>query len=125
MNAPSRNGDSVRPPQQGGQAGPRFGSFGMPAEKARDFGSTTRRLLRRLQRDPAGIASFTSCPWAISNGSNQVTSAPPFLRRWPMLEPMIPGRIRRRGPPRIPAARRASLDSSCSVSRYAGIRRFY
>jgi ATP-binding cassette subfamily B protein len=54
MNAPSPkagNAEEVKPPLPGGQPGMRFGSFGMPAEKARDFGSTTRRLLRRLQRE--------------------------------------------------------------------------
>src|SRR4051812_30494427 len=43
--------EQVKPPPPVGQAGMRFGSFGMPAEKPRDFGSSTRRLLRRLQHD--------------------------------------------------------------------------
>jgi ATP-binding cassette subfamily B protein len=50
MNAPQKNGNApvVRPPQSGTM---RMSSFGMPPEKARDFGSTSRRLLRRLQRE--------------------------------------------------------------------------
>ncbi len=48
---PSQSEDTVKPPTPSGQPGMRFGSFGMPAEKARDFGSTTRRLLRRLGRE--------------------------------------------------------------------------
>ncbi len=48
---PSKPTDDVKPPPPGGQAGMRFGSFGMPAEKPKDFGSSTRRLLRRLQRE--------------------------------------------------------------------------
>ena len=55
MNAPPRTATAEarrsRQPPQGGQPGMRFGSFGMPAEKPKDFGSTTRRLLRRLQRE--------------------------------------------------------------------------
>jgi len=50
MSAPGGKPDAVRPPM-GQQAGPRFSSFGMPAEKPRDFGATTRRLLRRLDHD--------------------------------------------------------------------------
>jgi ATP-binding cassette subfamily B multidrug efflux pump len=51
MSATPEKPDDVKPPVQGGQAGPRFGSFGMPLEKPKDFGSTTRRLFRRLQRE--------------------------------------------------------------------------
>jgi ATP-binding cassette, subfamily B, multidrug efflux pump len=51
LNAPNKTAEGVRPPPPGGQPGARFGSFGMPAEKPKDFGSTTRRLLRRLQRE--------------------------------------------------------------------------
>jgi len=51
MNAPDKKAEGVRPPPPGGQPGARFGSFGMPAEKPKDFGNTTRRLLRRLQRE--------------------------------------------------------------------------
>ena len=47
----NKTADGVKPPPPGGQPGTRFGSFGMPAEKPKDFGSTTRRLLRRLQRE--------------------------------------------------------------------------
>jgi ATP-binding cassette subfamily B protein len=35
----------------------RFGSFGMPAEKPKDFGSASRRLLRRLQRERWRVAA--------------------------------------------------------------------
>jgi ATP-binding cassette subfamily B protein len=38
----------MRPPMQGGQPGMRIGSFGMPTEKSKDFGSSAKRLLRRL-----------------------------------------------------------------------------
>ncbi len=51
MNAPSRKPEEFKPPPPGGQPGMRFGSFGTPTEKARDFGSTTRRLFRRLRRE--------------------------------------------------------------------------
>ncbi|HKS91849.1 MAG TPA: ABC transporter ATP-binding protein [Tepidiformaceae bacterium] len=40
---------AVAPPPSSGQPGMRFGSAGMPAERARDFGLTTRRLLARLR----------------------------------------------------------------------------
>jgi ATP-binding cassette subfamily B protein len=56
MSTNGQKPDPVRPPQQGPQAGMRFSSFGMPAEKPRDFGSTTRRLFRYLQRDRTTIA---------------------------------------------------------------------
>ena len=58
-NGSSPNGsEPVRPPQQSGGPGMRFGSFGQPTEKSRDFGATTKRLLSRLQREkvPVGIA---------------------------------------------------------------------
>jgi len=48
MSGPDKDAVVVRPQ---GQTGMRFSSFGMPPEKARDFGNTTRRLLRRLQRE--------------------------------------------------------------------------
>jgi ATP-binding cassette subfamily B multidrug efflux pump len=51
VTAPRDKTDPHKPPVQGGQPGMRFGSFAMPTEKARDFGSTTRRLFRRLQRE--------------------------------------------------------------------------
>jgi ATP-binding cassette subfamily B protein len=35
----------------------RFSSFGMPTEKPKDFGSATRRLLRRLQRERVGVTA--------------------------------------------------------------------
>jgi ATP-binding cassette subfamily B protein len=46
-----KNEPPVKPPPPVGQPGMRFGSFGMPAEKARDFGSSSRRLLMRLRRE--------------------------------------------------------------------------
>jgi ATP-binding cassette subfamily B protein len=49
--SPTDEKDPVKPPDQGTQTGPRFGSFGMPMEKPKDLGGTTRRLLRRLQRE--------------------------------------------------------------------------
>ncbi len=55
----SPNGsEPVRPPQQSGPGGMRWGSFGQPTEKSRDFGATARRLLSRLQRErfPVGVA---------------------------------------------------------------------
>jgi ATP-binding cassette subfamily B protein len=33
----------------------RWGSFGMPTERSQDFGGTTRRLLRRLQRERVAV----------------------------------------------------------------------
>lgn len=51
MKQPEASSEPVKQPQQPGGAGMRFGSFGMPAEKAADFGSASRRLLRRLQRE--------------------------------------------------------------------------
>ncbi len=39
-----------------GQQGMRWGSFGQPTEKSKDFGNTTRRLLRRLQQERALVA---------------------------------------------------------------------
>lgn len=50
MTSPGRDGDAPKPPQ-GNQSGPRWGSFGMPTERSRDFGNTTRRLLRRLRAE--------------------------------------------------------------------------
>jgi ATP-binding cassette subfamily B protein len=49
----SNNGqnDDVKPPPPGGPGSVRWGSFGMPAEKAHDFGATTSRLFRRFQRE--------------------------------------------------------------------------
>ncbi|MEO8538486.1 MAG: ABC transporter ATP-binding protein [bacterium] len=46
---PNRPAPGFRPPPPGGQPGMRMGSFGMPAEKPKDFGATTRRLLVRLR----------------------------------------------------------------------------
>src|SRR4051794_5954042 len=51
MNAPPENDEDIKPPTPPGQSGMRFGSFGMPAEKPKDFGSASRRLLGRLQRE--------------------------------------------------------------------------
>ncbi len=51
MNGDREQDEPVKPPNPGGQAGPRFGSFGMPAEKPQDFGASTRRLFRRLERE--------------------------------------------------------------------------
>ncbi|MEX0782190.1 MAG: ABC transporter ATP-binding protein [Dehalococcoidia bacterium] len=48
--------EPVRPPQQSGPGGMRWGSFGQPTEKSRDFGATARRLLRRLQRERVPVA---------------------------------------------------------------------
>ncbi len=56
MTDPSKTDEDAKPPSQGGQAGMRFGSFGMPAEKPQDFGSSTRRLLGRLQQDRWTVA---------------------------------------------------------------------
>lgn len=50
MSGSPQRPDPVRPPQQS-SGSMRFSSFGMPPEKARDFGSTTRRLFQRLQRE--------------------------------------------------------------------------
>src|SRR5207248_1258337 len=46
MNTPSDETDEIKPPSPGGQAGMRFSSFGMPAEKPKDFGSASRRVLQ-------------------------------------------------------------------------------
>jgi ATP-binding cassette subfamily B protein len=54
-NGTSSNGEVVRPPTPSGQPGMRWGSFGMPTERSRDFGGTTRRLLRRLQRERLAV----------------------------------------------------------------------
>src|SRR6188768_3323359 len=43
--------EEVKPPQPLNQGGMRFGSFGMPTDKSKDFGPTTRRLLRRLEKE--------------------------------------------------------------------------
>ena len=51
MSTPPTAGQGFRPPPPGGQPGMRFGSVGMPTEKSKDFGTTTRRLLRRLRRE--------------------------------------------------------------------------
>ena len=45
-----------RPPPAG-QPGMRMGSFGMPTEKPKDFGATTRRLLRRLRVERGLVAT--------------------------------------------------------------------
>ena len=42
--------EDVKPPQER-QGGMRFGSAGMPAERSKDFGATTRRLLARLKQE--------------------------------------------------------------------------
>lgn len=48
---PQGGGGGMRPPMQSGQPGMRMGSFGMPTEKSKAFGATTRRLLKRLQQE--------------------------------------------------------------------------
>ncbi len=56
MSTPGKPADDAKqpiPPAQSG--GMRFGSFGMPAEKPKDFGSATRRLLRRLQHERLAV----------------------------------------------------------------------
>src|SRR5687767_6218779 len=45
----------VKPPVQTGAPGMRFGSFGMPTEKSKDFGTATRRLWKRLRRERAAV----------------------------------------------------------------------
>ncbi|MGH2632705.1 MAG: ABC transporter ATP-binding protein, partial [Tepidiformaceae bacterium] len=49
MSAQKESEEAPKPPQQGGQAGMRFGTVGMPTERPKDFGVTTRRLLARLR----------------------------------------------------------------------------
>ncbi|OAI38907.1 multidrug ABC transporter ATP-binding protein [bacterium SCGC AG-212-C10] len=49
-NAPSSGNAGYKPPQ-GGPPGMRMGSIGMPTEKSKDFGATTRRLLARLKQE--------------------------------------------------------------------------
>ncbi|HEX5478546.1 MAG TPA: ABC transporter ATP-binding protein, partial [Dehalococcoidia bacterium] len=56
---PGKNGHGagdVQRPASSGQPGARWGSFGQPAEKARDFGETTRRLFKRLRGEGFFIA---------------------------------------------------------------------
>jgi len=57
MTAPERPGQGFRPPPPGGQPGMRMGSFGMPAEKPKDFGAATRRLLERLRVERGLVAT--------------------------------------------------------------------
>ena len=56
---PSSNGSGpgsdYRPPV-GGHGSMRMGSFGMPTEKSKTFGASTKRLLRRLQQERALLA---------------------------------------------------------------------
>jgi ATP-binding cassette subfamily B protein len=51
MSTNGRDGAAVPPQNQRGQTGMRFSSFGMPPEKARDFGATTRRLFAHFQHE--------------------------------------------------------------------------
>ena len=55
MSAPAT--PAVRPPQGAGTPGMRFGSFGMPAERSTDFGTATRRLMKRLRKERLGIVA--------------------------------------------------------------------
>jgi ATP-binding cassette subfamily B multidrug efflux pump len=50
MSTESRQPDPVKPPDEQ-RGGMRMRSFGMPAEKPRDFASTTRRLFRGFERE--------------------------------------------------------------------------
>jgi len=52
--APGQQGP--RPPQTSGRPGAPMGSFGMPTERSKDFGASTRRLLRRLEQERALVA---------------------------------------------------------------------
>ncbi len=47
-----------RPPQPAGPGpGMRFGTLGMPMERSNDFGTATRRLVKRLRRERAGLVA--------------------------------------------------------------------
>ncbi|HEY7802314.1 MAG TPA: ABC transporter transmembrane domain-containing protein, partial [Dehalococcoidia bacterium] len=48
--------EDVKRPAPSGQPGARWGSFGQPAEKPKEFGNTTRRLFRRLRGERIIIA---------------------------------------------------------------------
>jgi ATP-binding cassette subfamily B protein len=50
MSTPAKSDKEIKPPQEQG-GGMRFSSAGMPAERSKDFGATTRRLLARLRQE--------------------------------------------------------------------------
>ena len=75
-----------RPQQSSGQPGMRFGSFGMPTERSKDFGSTTRRLLRRLQAERglvilsilmtvAGVSMSVTIPRILGHATDVIVDA--------------------------------------------------
>ncbi len=47
---PAGGQQGARPPEAGGRPGQQMG-FGIPMERSKDFGATTRRLLRRLEKE--------------------------------------------------------------------------
>ncbi|HEX4906383.1 MAG TPA: ABC transporter ATP-binding protein, partial [Acidimicrobiales bacterium] len=54
--AESEEAVAIKPPMANSAAGPRWGSAGMPVERAGDFGTVTRRLLSRLRRERLRVA---------------------------------------------------------------------
>jgi hypothetical protein len=48
--------EPIKPPLATSAAGPRWGSAGMPVERAGDFGTVTKRLLSRLRRERLRVA---------------------------------------------------------------------
>src|SRR5688572_29033277 len=48
--------EAIKPPLATSAAGPRWGSAGMPVERAGDFGTVTKRLLSRLRRERLRVA---------------------------------------------------------------------
>ncbi|MEN3272317.1 MAG: ATP-binding cassette, subfamily multidrug efflux pump, partial [Actinomycetota bacterium] len=58
--SPTTNADdespAIKPPPIATGTGPRWGSAGMPVERATDFGSVTKRLLARLRQDRFRVA---------------------------------------------------------------------
>ncbi len=85
MTEPEKTTPAFKPPPAG-QPGMRFGSYGMPTERSKDFGNTTRRLLRRLRRERwlvfvailmtvCSVAMSVSLPKILGNATDVIVNA--------------------------------------------------
>ena len=84
MTSPTPAG--FKPPPPSGPPGMRMGSFGMPTEKPKDFGATTRRLFQRLRVEGwlvalailmtiAAVSMSVSLPTILGNATDVIVNA--------------------------------------------------
>ena len=77
----------VRPPEARPQPAPgRSRAIGMPAEKSKDFGGSTKRLLGRMQRRSASSASRSSCFAVAQRHADRARAEDPRPRHRPHLQ---------------------------------------